>query len=208
MGILRQGIFGGFEKRTGGLVGRKVKGKNIISALPHQKRKPATQAQLNQRLRFKLVARVLKRLKALIAIGFKHAHKNAFNAAMKYNFKHMIAGTTPDYNIDYTRIVFSKGPLAGPDLPVISMGNSEVRITWQPGEQNRFNRYTDRASFVACCPAKDAFVIMMAATSRQEPGFNLPIPACFEGQEIHVYMSFTAADGKMVSNSTYLGIPD
>lgn len=71
MGILRKGIFGGFENRTGFLIGRRVRGKSVVTALRHEVLKPRTQAQIDQQLKFELVVSFLKWFKSLIAIGFK-----------------------------------------------------------------------------------------------------------------------------------------
>lgn len=205
MGILRKGIFDGFENKTGPLVGRKIKGRNIISALPHKTESKSTQAQLDQQKKFELVAGALKRLRRLIATGFKQGNKNAFSAAMKYNFKRLITGSSPDFGIDYSKLVFSKGSLAGPNAPVINLGINTVMFSWQPDTQTQFNQYTDKANFVIYCPAKNAFVLMIGGASRENLGYNMAIPANFEGHEMYCFMSFTSADGKAVSDSIYLG---
>ncbi|MBB5438640.1 hypothetical protein HDC92_002321 [Pedobacter sp. AK017] len=207
MGIIRQGIFGGFEGRTGPLVGRKVKGKSVISGLPHKATKPRTAAQIDQQLKFELVFGFLKWLKRLIAIGFRDpdGKKNSFNAAVKYNFKHIITGTSPDYGIDYSKLVFSKGSLAGPNSPSVSLGTNAIVINWQPDVQHQFSQHTDRASFLVYCPGKNAFVIKVSATERLMLGYSMGIPQDLTGYDMHVFMSFTSADEKVVSDSVYLG---
>jgi hypothetical protein len=208
MGILRKGIFDGFENKTGPLIGRRVKGKSVISAVQHRASKPRTQAQIDQQLKFKLVAGFLMWLKPLIAVGFKNVggNTNAFNAAMKYNFKRIITGTSPDYQIDYPKLVYSRGSLFGPNNPAISLGTHAVVINWQPDGQNQFNQHTDKASFLVYCPGKNAFIILIDGAERSALGYNMAIPQDFAGYDLHCYMSLASTDRKVVSDSVYLGV--
>ncbi|MBB5440857.1 hypothetical protein HDC92_004561 [Pedobacter sp. AK017] len=208
MGIIRQGIFGGFENRTGGLVGRRLNGKNVISAPPHQTDKLMTQAQIDQQLKFGLVIQFLKRMTYLIKVGFKQGtgKGNAFNRAVKYNFGNIITGTSPDYSIDYTKLVFSRGSLAGPNAPAIHLELNAVKVSWLPDAQTRFNQHRDRASFLVYCPGKNVIVTLTSSTERSALGYNIAVPQDFEGDEMYVFMAFVSADGKVVSDSVYLGL--
>ncbi|WP_316812620.1 DUF6266 family protein [Pedobacter heparinus] len=208
MGILRKGVFDGFEGKTGPLIGRKVNGKCVISGLRRKATKPRTQAQTDQQLKFALVVSLLKWFKSLIAVGFKdpEGKKNSFNRAVKYNFKQIVVGTSPDYSIDYSKLVFSIGSLVGPNSPAISLGKHAVVISWQPDVQTQFNRYTDKASFMMYCPGKNHKVIVIGAAERSALGYVIAIPQDFTGYEMQMYMSFVSADGKVVSDSVYLGL--
>jgi hypothetical protein len=207
MGIIRQGIFGGFEGKTGPLVGRKVRGKSVITAVPHQPAASGTKMQLDQRLKFKLVSTFLKGFKDLINVGFKEVdkNKNAFNAAMKLNFKHIVTGTSPDYSIDYTRLVYSKGSLAGPNSPMISLELNSVSVSWLPDGQTQYNQYTDKAQLVVYCPDKALTIIYRDYVVRAALGCSLALPIGLEGCDLHVFMNLVNTNGKVVSNSVYLG---
>jgi hypothetical protein len=52
MGIIRQGILGGFRKKTGSVVGAYWRKLDVIRGLPRKSSKPPTIAQLNQQLKF------------------------------------------------------------------------------------------------------------------------------------------------------------
>jgi hypothetical protein len=209
MGIIRQGIFGGFEKRTGGLVGRRMRGRSLISAPQHKSAKGRSQAQLDQQLKFELVLTFLSRFRHLIANGFRHAagKGNAFNAAVKYNFRNnIIIGASPDYVIDYPKLVYSRGSLAGPNAPMVSLGVNMLTVTWLPEAQSQFNRYLDKANFLVYCPDKKMALVYPDRTFRSSLGYNLPLPVNLGGFPLHVYMSFISVDGREVSNSEYLGL--
>lgn len=208
MGIIRQGIFGGFENRTGALIGKRINGKNVICALPHKSAKPRSQKQLEQEAKFQLLIRFLRRLNVLIAVGFKKASGkgHAFNAAVKHNFKGMVTGVFPDYYIDCTRLVFSRGSLAPAHHPVASRTGDLITINWQPAAQMQFNRNTDKVMAFAYCPNKDVVVLEMSTATRLVLECEMALPAGLDGLPVLVFMAFVSADGKEVSNSEYLGM--
>ncbi|MBB5440109.1 hypothetical protein HDC92_003807, partial [Pedobacter sp. AK017] len=115
MGIQIWGAFGGFQKKTGALVGHWTNGQNVITAIPHPSQNPPTVAQLNMRAKFKTVVDFQRRLTPLIRIGYQNAHKEkqtAFNAAFVDNYAKAVAGIGPNYTIDYEKFAYSKGQLS------------------------------------------------------------------------------------------------
>lgn len=208
MGIIRQGIFGGFENRTGALIGKRINGKNVICALPHRSAKPRSRKQLEQEARFQLVIQFLSRLNRLLPIGFrKSAGKgHAFNAAVKYNFDLIITGSFPDYSIDCTKLVFSRGSLAPANHPVPSRAADLITINWQVAAQTQFNRNTDKVMAFAYCPGADVMVSEISTATRLMLEYEMALPAGLAGLPILVFMAFVSADGKEVSNSEYLGM--
>ncbi|MBB5436910.1 hypothetical protein HDC92_000574 [Pedobacter sp. AK017] len=207
MGILRNGMFGNFENRTGPLVGRVIRKRNVITAVQHRSSREKTQRQLDQQLKFALVSAFLKRFKGLIAVGFANVdRRHAFNAAVKYNFRKIVIGDSPAYGIDYSKLVYSRGCLAGPNSPSVTVQTDSLLISWLPHAQSQLNRYSDRASFLVYCPERQITVIFAGPVNRASLGFELALPVGLTAFPMHLYMSFVSADGKEVSNSMYLGM--
>ncbi|WEK17785.1 MAG: DUF6266 family protein [Candidatus Pedobacter colombiensis] len=207
MGILRSGIFGGFEKKTGRLVGRRLKDKSVISGTPHKSTKARSQAQLEQQLKLELVISFLVKFSNLIAVGFRKVRGkgNAFNTAVKHNFKHIVTGIAPNFTIDYTRMVYSVGSLAGPNQPELSLMDDVVQIRWLPDVQMQFSQNTDKASFTVYCPDKDFVITKIGTALRSALSYHMVLPSGLSEGRLHCFMNFVSADGKWVSNSTYLG---
>ncbi|HKG06828.1 MAG TPA: DUF6266 family protein [Pedobacter sp.] len=206
MGILRNGILGGFEKRTGAVVGRVYKGKNVVSAQPHQMIQALTEMQRKQRLSFTLVSQFLATFISLIRIGFGNDRKFfPMNLAMRYNFKRIVAGVYPDYEIRYEEVLFSRGSLCGPDSPLVVVEGNGLRFSWVCLAQNSLNRFNDRACFLAYSPAQKCSATAAYAAGRIDLGYHLVLPSAFAGDLLHCYMSFVSEKGKMVSDSVYLG---
>lgn len=206
MGILRKGIFNGFENKTAGLVGRRINGNYVLSAPPHKSLKPQTLLQLDQQIKFAMVTSFLKRFVPLISSGFKTCSRgNAFNAAVKYNFNRLITGTSTNYSIDYSKLVYSKGSLDGPNSPTLTVLNNVLLLRWFADIQTQYNRYTDMVSFAIYCPHKKLTIIYKDEATRFDLGCSLTLPAALNNEHLHCFMSFESADRKMVSNSVYLG---
>jgi hypothetical protein len=206
MGILRKGIFGGFEQKTGPLVGRRLKGENVISATPHKSTKRRSLSQLDQQLKLGLVVSSLKWFNELIAFGFKNVKGKgtAFNAAVKYNFERILTGVAPDYAIDYSKLVYSKGSLAEPNCPGLVIVDELLKISWLPSVQTRFNQNTDKASFLVCCPEHNLIIKKIGVVIRSVLGYDITLPPGLAGERLYCFMNFVSADGKVVSNSVYL----
>lgn len=206
MGILRNGILGGFEKRTGAVVGRVYRGKNVVSAPPHPMVRALTELQRHQRLSFTMVSQFLSTFINLIRIGFGNDRKFfPMNLAMRYNFKRIVAGVYPDFSIRYEEVSFSRGSLCGPDSPVVLVDGNGLRFSWDCLAQNSLNRYSDRACFLVYSPVAKCSATAARAASRVDLNYYMVLPSAFAGDLLHCYMSFVSEKGKVVSDSVYLG---
>ncbi|WEK20517.1 MAG: DUF6266 family protein [Candidatus Pedobacter colombiensis] len=213
MGKLTGGIDYDMIGRLGNHVGRKRKGKNIISMRPSKSKKPGTPLQINQRIKFGMMTSWLSNLSGLIDIGFAayDTKMTAQNAAVKYNLEHAITGTGPDYQINYRKILYSRGPL---DLPIyMEVGtviDCKIEFLWanqivnpgNPGESNALA--TDKATLLVYNSTKGKFVTLKAAAPRSALKFELQLPLDFAGDSVDCWMSFVSANGKLVSNSIYI----
>lgn len=204
MGIIRQGVFEGFEGKTGPLIGRYINKRHIISGLPHKSTKPPTLAQLQHQQKFALVVSFFSKMQELLAIGFPKHWPNSLNAAVRYNFKQVL-DATPPYRINYSKVLCSAGKLAKPNAPLVTRTDTNtLRFSWLPDTQNQFNRHTDQACFMVYNPVKQLAVTQINAVTRADLSYSLLLPANFGADELHCYMSFRA--GKEVSDSVYLNL--
>ncbi|MCD0490561.1 DUF6266 family protein [Pedobacter sp. MC2016-14] len=209
MGIQHWGAFGGFVKKTGALVGHYLNGQNVITAVPHPSQEPPSTKQLAQRGKFGLVTGFLSDLSDLVKIGFKNSHKRketAMNAAVSYNLKNAVTGVAPDFEMDYARVVYSKGKVDKPaSFTVVAVANSRLTLSWTESVLSPFGKLTDLATFVVYNPLKDMFMIAPGVVARSVLTYNMVLPHSFAGADVHVFMTFAAADGESVSDNVYMG---
>lgn len=209
MGIQIWGAFGGFQKKTGALVGHYVNGQNVITAIPHPSQNPPTISQLNARAKFKTVIDFQRRLTPLIRIGYQNAHKEkqtAFNAAFVDNYAKAVTGVAPNYTIDYEKFAYSKGQLSKAyDAEILTAVAATIQYSWLATLATGIGGPTDMATLVVYNPLKDQFVVLTNAAARSALTYSLLVPGDFSGDDVHCWISFVAANGKMASDSFYVG---
>jgi hypothetical protein len=209
MGKYKKGILGYFRGKIGTVVGAIWNGIHYMRSLPDVGADNPTEAQLNVRARLVLISLFLKRINALINVGYQKFNKGItpMNAATSYHLKHAITGTSSlDYAIDFTKVVFSAGDL----LPA---NNAEVNITiaakldfiWVNDADPLSTGGTDKATIMVYNPTKDKLVTLAGAAPRSAEGYILSVPGDFSGDEVYAWIAFVNVKGKEVSDSVYIG---
>jgi hypothetical protein len=209
MATIKKGILGGFSGKVGTVIGSNWKGIDYIRSLPKSSSKPASLAQKDQRLRFTTVMKFLKPIYAVLNIGYQSVKgiQTPLNAAVSYHMKNAITGTSPDYELDMSKVVFSQGELVGPWLPTIGLGlTGELEVRWQNNnDMGGFANADDDAFLLIYNADKLQFVVLEHAASRSEEAINLILPANFSGDELACWMSFVTKDGKKTATSVFIG---
>ncbi len=207
MGIQHLGAFGGFQGKAGPLVGHRVNGQNVITGVPYPSTKPPSQPQLDARSIFRILIDFIRPINSFLQVGFKHVKKekqSAFNYAFKENYA-AVAKVSP-FTIDYSKIILSKGHLDAPYLPEVSTAATfAVKFEWLADVGMGGGAATDRISVLVYNPMKDTFVGQMQVVPRSALSYTLLVPGDFSGDMVACWISAVSADGKVVSDSLYLG---
>lgn len=210
MGLIKQGILGGFRKKTGTVVGAFWRRLDVIRALPRSNGKPPTQLQLNQQIKFGLVTSFLSNLSSLIDEGFKNSSSIAtpMNLATAYHLKEAITGIEPDFELDLTKLKFSVGRLEMPDqFSVDVVAGGLMRLSWPTAQNDKLIDGTDVLYVLVYNPIKQKFLKVKTAVTRAELTYEVQLPDNFVGDEVHLYVGFKSVKKKMLhSNSQYLGM--
>lgn len=113
MARYKNGINGTFSGKVGAVVGASWRGIDYMRSVQKAITKPASQTQLSQRLKFKLVTGWLTPLRDLVWIGYQFymGSQTPVNGCVGYHLKEAIRGEAPDYRIDFPKAVFSRGEL-------------------------------------------------------------------------------------------------
>ena len=209
MGKIRKGILGGFSGKVGTVVGASWRGIAYMRSLPLKVRNPRTQPQRMQRSKFALALGLLQPMTAFLRTGWKlYAYKQSpFNAAMSYTINNAIIGTYPNYDIDPSKVLVSRGSLPTVTNTFVSFntGNVEIELQWEDNSGKGSAKVTDKALIAILNLDKGEAITETAGAVRPDCAQNLVVPAEWLGDEVHVYMGFISDDGKEVANSVYLG---
>jgi hypothetical protein len=208
MGHLKNGPFSGFTGRTGSLVGYRKFGKWVMAAVKATASKEPTLLQTYVIIRFTMMVEWLSWAADIVNIGFKNYANDMspMNAAVKYNLENAVTGVAPNYTIDYPKVLFSRGRLAQAyQLVMATTEDAQLDFSWAMNVGTWTGKATDQATFIVYNPAKQEFTISIGAATRDDLSYDMVLPVEFSGDNVQVYMAFISQDGKMVSNSHWIG---
>jgi hypothetical protein len=208
MGIIKQGITGGFSGMVGNVIGGSWKGIAYMRIRPVSVANPKTDPQLDQRSRFAITLRFLEPLTQLLKIGFKNyaIQMSPFNSAMSYNVLNSLQGTYPNYTIDYPNALLSRGKLpAALNQAAASTVAGTVLFSWT-NNSDEVDASTDDNSLLAVYnPGKNQAVFFNGLSKRADGTQAVTVPHSFSGDLVHCYIAFKAKTGVLISNSKYAG---
>jgi len=208
MAIISQGILGGVSGKIGNVIGGSWKGIDYLRIMPASVANPKTPAQMDQRSKFITVIKFLQPMVDFLRVGFKlYAIKmTQFNNAMSYNLKNAITGTYPDYTIDFSKALVSRGSLAGASgANVASVSDTEMTLSWADNTGTRGALATDKSLLLAYDTSTGTVVYNTAGAARSVGVQSLTVPAELSGGTFETFLGFISEDGALVANSVYVG---
>jgi len=207
MGTIQKGILGGFSGKVGSVVGGSWKGIDYMRSKANRRTATSTQRQKEQQMKFGLIAKFQQPLANLLAISFKsYAIKmTGSNSAMSYNLRNAITGTYPDFTIDYSKALVSRGDMPNAINPTATAAAAGVvNFTWQNNAGAGKASDTDKSILVAYCPELDQSIFTDAGADRSEETASLDL-SVFSGLQVETWMGFISASGKLTATSVFTG---
>lgn len=197
-------LFGPFSGKVGTVVGAHWRGIPYVRSLPTPT-DPAkrTPAQIAQQRKFALAVDFTKTIGPLLNTAFPQyaIQMTGKNCALSWILKQAITGTAPHFELDYPRILISRGDLPGAaDVTATAAGGGAIRFTWTPID----GRHSDRALLAVYCPELKDSVYHTGAADRIA-GMATINAVKFTGKTVHTWLGFISEDGKIASSSMYTG---
>lgn len=208
MGIINQGILGGFSGKVGPIVGCHWKSKYYIRAHAAKVSNPRTKKQQEQRGKFATAFSFLKLIKPFIRIGFKEfaEKKSAFNAAMSYMLKRAVVGDGNEITIDFNRVLISTGSLMPVFESKATVSDNKMIFNWKDNSGMGNAEGTDIAMVLVYNKDKEEAVYDTEAGFRRNESSQLALPVNWQDDELVAYLSFRSIDGSNVANSVSVSI--
>jgi hypothetical protein len=169
MGTFNKGILGGFSGKVGTVVGFNWRGLDVMRSLPKKSGRQPSEKQLIVQARFTLTAHFLAPIKAILSayFGQPSAEKSRYNLAFSYHNKEAIIGTYPDYEIDFQKVIVSKGELLNVEQPtVVAQSGAELKYSWIDNTGEGEAKATDTVLVVVFNPARSLFSYKEMAAER------------------------------------------
>jgi len=206
MGKISQGILGGLSGKVGNVIGGSWKGIDYLRIKPSSVANPRTEGQVNQRNKFTISLEYLQA--NFIKLGYKAyaTKKTEFNAAMSYVLNNGVIGTAPNFTIDYSLALLSRGSLSSPVNGSVDLSTAnQVSFNWDDNSADGNANATDKAMVLAYNPSKKESIYILDGAQRSATTQVLSLPTSYTGDNVELFMAFISEDGKIVSNSVYLG---
>ena len=205
MARINKGILGPVEGTVGTVIGASWKGISYIRSKASGKRKSSVE-QLDNQLKFSAVVNFVATMTALLQQTFKKyaIEKSEFNAAFAYNYANALSGKSPDYVIDFTKALVSRGELPNATTPAATVTGKTVNFTWTDNSGTGIAAATDKAVLVAYCKNFNQTIYTTETAVRSANAATLDV-SNFTGFTIETWIAFISADGTEASDSIYTG---
>jgi hypothetical protein len=208
MGTFNKGILGGFSGKVGTVVGFNWRGLDVMRSLPKKSGRQPSEKQLQVQARFTLTAHFLAPIKPLLSayFGQPSGEKSRYNLAFSYHNKEAIAGTYPTFEIDYPKVIVSKGELLGVAQPAVTaQPTAELKYAWQDNSGEGEAKATDMIMVVVFNPVKTLFSYHELAAQRDALAFVLALPNSWVGDTVHTWIGVVNAAETKWASSVHLG---
>ena len=130
---------------------------------------------------------------------------SGFNKAFSYNIRHAIIGDYPVYEIDYNKVVLSRGNLPHIDTPRMeSVIAGKLSLTWADNSRKNTASSTDKVFIAVYCESLNQWISNEEDTTRNIGRLSLDV-SDFSGRIVQVYVGLISANGKNASESRYMG---
>lgn len=217
MARLKNGILGPIIGKLANVVGYIRLGQPVLRTLTDLPPKPRTPAQLAVNLRFKVIMAFISPLTEFINVSFKldvlGTTRIAQNAAVSYNLKQAIQGTYPDFEMDYSKAIVSKGVLPPAEHPEVELSGTKLTFRWAVDPDLHYSFKRDQVMMVAFLPANNRTYYSLSGARRTEGKDVLEILHIEKKDHgthkkdlyIETYIAFIADDRESISDSVYAG---
>ncbi len=208
MAIVQNPITGRTRGKFASAVFSKQFGKNTMRSKPISVKNPRTKLQRKQRSKFAIMVELARKFLSFIRLGFKQSAigMSEFNAFVQTNIFIAISGTYPDFAIDYTKIVVSKGTLTGAvGTSALAEAEKKVTVNWSDNTGSCDALAEDKALIVLLNPESKNVVASTEDKTREDETMEFTVPDAWVGDEVHVYIGFSNDKGDKVADSKYVG---
>ena len=200
MGIIRQGILGGFAGTVGAVVGSSWKGIATMRSRPLSVTNPRTNAQVNNRTNFKalsalgsaLLSGVIKPLNDRFA-----QRMSGFNQFMTWN-SNVFSNNGAIF--DGESLILSRGRLGATPITGVVTGAGNVVVSWALGIQGSFQNGSDRAYIVILDGEANVVAVSSGVKTRAEENAYIDLDGALPDGAF-VYLSVLREDGTQVGDT-------
>jgi len=197
--------FGGITGTTGGLTSYWLNGQNVTQ-VKSGKRSHQSLKQLANCQEISVLNEFFEDICPLLKVGFGNealgTTKNYHNIATSYNKKNAIKGEYPDLEMDYPKVLISRGNLIPPTGVTVEVVTAGLKFNWYTdGWQGGYG--LDQVMLLAFDPESKEIAYIAYGAHRYQGHEILELPDDMKNKPLETYISFVAIDRTDVATSLY-----
>lgn len=126
---------------------------------------------------------------------------------MSYIVKNAITGASPNYALDYTKVMVSQGGLTQVTDGAVNWTAAQSKLTFSWTDNSGVGNAlaTDKAMPFIYNKDKNETIYHTAGATRTTHTMDVTVPNNWEGDKVEVYLGMVSEDGSLVADSIYLG---
>ncbi len=163
-------LLDGGQGVLGNMILYRMNGKNYIRKRPKHINDQKSPAQLAQRQRMQMVIGFLQKFSEPIRFTFasEAVGRTAWQAAQSYNLRHALTGDYPDFQIDYSKALLSRGPLPLPESCSVDLHPEGFRVQWVNSPEAGRKHSGDFLVVIVLFPGAPVCSYLLTDTRRSE----------------------------------------
>lgn len=216
MGRVTGGPFGTFIGKVGHVVGYVRLGNPWVRNLPRKSNKPRTSGQRVVNRKFQMSRKLVSDMKEFVNVSFRIAAvgtgKTAQNVASSWIIKDAVIGEHPNFELDFSKVVISKGNLPLADQLEVEYVYPNVNFKWAVDPELGLKRNRDQVMMMAYHPNWERSYSVLSGNRRSvgEDQLSVRFKADYgetnpEEDFLETYIAFISDDRTEISDSIYTG---
>lgn len=183
------------------------KDRDTTENFPLKLKRITTPAQLIQRAKFKLIIGFMSPLQSITRkyFGENEDPKVRISKSISYQLKEAIDEKDGVLELNYSKIVITKGVLFPVLVRKSIIKNNQLKLTWVANSGDGLSKATDRVTVIMYSQRKSLFYIVDGEANRGDEVLIATIPNGWLARDNSVWLYFVDADNKHCSTSIYLG---
>jgi hypothetical protein len=209
MAEIKDGILGGVRGKVGTVVGYQFRGKNIIRAIPQRSSKAASDTQILQRSKFKVVISFLNGVRKFVnahypIIEVDGEQKIGIDQLRSTLMKDGLLVIENTLQIIPQRVLLSIGVLPPAAIKKIGfLKGYKVKVQWDDTIVNVLTQPNDQLIVIAYNDELDAFHIEENVAKREDKYTHFSLNENWTKGNIHFWSVWKSANQSMHSTSIY-----
>ena len=208
MATTTNSVFGAFIGTIGPVTGFMRNGKNVLRTSTSSIQNKRAPLQLAQREKIRICNRFTK---VFAGSGFfnksfpAYGHTGTgFNRVTSVLMSRAVTGVYPNMQLNYPKVLVSKGRLPGAQLAKASIKNGIIHFSFADNSSDGIASADDTIILVAYAPDLQQAIFTLYGGFRKDKKASLNVTA-FKGHAVETWIGFLSADEQDVSDSVWAG---